>query len=167
MATTHPHRSDDGLYREEAVAVRDDRRAGGGLRIFQLLAALCGGALFALGLAAVFQVDFGESWARTTAEVAGFGFSAVAAIAALVMGGVILVATLADQDRGGASFAGLVTMVIGIAGLVVQDNAERDVQVDGRTASLFLVLGAAVFVLALVPWWSRRRTTYVDQRVVR
>ena len=146
------------------VAVRDERRVGGGLRLFQVLAALCGAALFALGLAAVFQVDFGDQWFRTSADVAGFGFSAVAAIAALLLGGVILVATLADQDRGSASFAGLITLVVGIAGLIVQDNAERDVQVDRSTAALFIFLGAAVFVLALVPWWSRRRTV-VDRRV--
>ena len=162
MATTHPQRP---VYRSEAAAVREDRPAASGLRIFQVLAALCGAALFALGLAAVFQVDFGDQWARTTAEVAGFGFSAVAAVAALLLGGVVLVATLTDQDRASASFAGLLTLVAGIAGLIVQDNATSDWQVDRSTAGLFVFLGAAVFVLALVPWWTRRRTTYVDRRV--
>lgn len=160
MATTNPRRADT-----EHVAVREDRPAASGLRIFQVLAALAGAALFALGLAAVFEVDFGEGWLRTTAEVAGFGFGAVSAIAALVLGGSILVATLADQDRGSASFAGLLTLLAGIVGFVVQDNADADVQVDGRTATLFVVLGAAVFALALVPWFRGRRTTVVDRRV--
>ncbi len=165
MAITHERRTIQPGYGAETVAVREVRPAASGLRIFQILAALCGAALFALGLAAVFQVDFGDGWLRTTADVAGFGFSAVAAVAALVMGGVILVATLADQDRGSASFAGLLTLIVGIVGFIVQDNAETDVQVDGRAATLFVALGAAVFVLAMVPWWSRRRTTVVDRRV--
>ncbi len=164
MAITHPRRTQDPGYRTDAVAVRDERRAGGGLRIFQVLAAIAGGALFALGLAAVFQVDFADRWFQTSAEVAGFGFSAVAALAALLLGGAILVSTLADQDRGGTAVAGLLTLVAGIAGLIVQDRAANDVQVDRSTASLFIVLGAAAFVLALVPWWSRRRTV-VDGRV--
>lgn len=164
MAITHPQRSEDPGYRTDTIAVRDERRVGGGLRIFQVLAAIAGGALFALGLAAVFQVDFGDRWFQTSADVAGFGFSAVAAIAALLLGGAILVSTLADQDRGGTAFAGLLSLVVGIAGLIFQDNAANDVQVDRSTASLFIVLGAAAFVLALVPWWSRRRTV-VDGRV--
>lgn len=157
MTYAQPDRTTEPRPAAETVAVAEERRAGGGWRIFQLLAAAAGAALFALGLAAVFQVDFGERWLQTTAEVAGIGFGAVAAIAAVLLGGAILVATLADQDRGSASAAGLVTLVVGIAGFVVQDNADADVQVDGSTATLFVAVGAVVFVLALVPWWSRRR----------
>jgi predicted anti-sigma-YlaC factor YlaD len=151
---------------EPVRAVRTDetRRSGSGLRVFQLLAAAGGAVLFALGLFAVFEVDFGDGWARTTGEVAGLGFGAITAIAAIVLGGAILVATLADQDRAGAALAGLITLVVGIAGFVVQDNADADLQVDGGTAALFVAIGAAVFVLSLVPWWSRRRTTtYVER----
>ena len=71
----------------------------------------------------------------------------------------------ADQDRGATSLAGLLTLAAGIVGFIVQDNAETDIEVDGRAATLFVAIGAAVFVLALVPWWSRRRTTVVDRRV--
>ncbi|HRW37226.1 MAG: hypothetical protein KDB04_14340 [Acidimicrobiales bacterium] len=165
MATTHPDRTDQRTHGTESVAVREDRRASSGLRVFQILAALGGAALFALGLFAVFQVDFGDGWLRTTGDVAGFGFSSVAAVAALVLGGLILVSALADQDRGATSLAGLLTLAAGIVGFIVQDNAETDIEVDGRAATLFVAIGAAVFVLALVPWWSRRRTTVVDRRV--
>ncbi|MEZ5138788.1 MAG: hypothetical protein R2702_19365 [Acidimicrobiales bacterium] len=165
MATTHPRRTEERTYGTESVAVREDRPASSGLRVFQILAALGGAALFALGLFAVFQVDFGDGWLRTTGDVAGFGFSSVAAVAALVLGGLILVSALADQDRGATSIAGLLTLVAGIIGFIVQDNAETDIEVDGRAATLFVAIGAAVFVLALVPWWSRRRTTVVDRRV--
>jgi hypothetical protein len=145
------------------VQVERDRTAGVGLRAFQILAALGGGILFALGLLAVFDVDFANAL-DTSAEVGGFGFSAVAAVAALVLGGAILASTLADQDRGGTAMLGLVTLIVGIVGFVVEDNASADVQVDGRAAALFVILGAAVFVLSLVPWWTRRRTTtYVER----
>jgi len=134
-------------------------RSDAGLRIFQILTALVGAALFAFGLVAVFRVDFGENLLDTTAAVGGFGFSAAAAIAAILLGGAALVATLADQDRGTAAFVGLLTLVVGIAGLVVEDQAVEGVDVDGRAAALFVGLGAAMFVLSLVPWFSRRRRT--------
>jgi hypothetical protein len=154
MSSTRPHDT------EVAVAAdgrTTDRTTTSGLRVFQVLAAIAGAVLFVMGLIAVFDVDWGDAWLRTTAEVGGFGFSAAAAVAALVLGAAILIATLADQDRGSAAAIGLVTLAVGIVGLVLQDEADADVQVDTGTATLFLVLGAAVFVLSLVPWWSRRR----------
>jgi hypothetical protein len=159
----HPN-IDAGRRPVEQVDVHHQPRAASSLRAFQLLAALGGAALFALGLLAVFEVDFGAGWLRTTAEVGGFGFSAVAAVAALVLGGATLAAALADQDRGSTAFLGMATLVVGIAGLVVQDSAVEGVQVDGRAATLFIALGAAIFVVSLVPWWSTRRTTtYVER----
>lgn len=132
------------------------------LRIFQALTGIAGAVLFVAGLVAVFGVDFGGGLLDTSASVMGIGFSPVAAIAAIVLGGAILVAAVADQDRGGAGIAGLVTLLAGVAALV----AER--QVDGATvdrgsAALFITVGAVVFVLSLVPWWSGRhvRTTTV------
>lgn len=135
--------------------------ASAGLRVFQVVSALAGAALFGLGLAAVFQVDFNAEWLATTADVAGYGFSAVSAVAALLLGGAILVATLADQDRGGAAFVGLVTMVLGIAALAVDGRPDTSIQVDNRSAGLFIIAGAIVFLCSLVPWWSRRRVTTV------
>lgn len=135
--------------------------ASAGLRVFQLVSALAGAVLFGLGLVAVFDVDFGAPLLDTTAEVAGFGFSAAAAIAAILLGGAILVSTLADQDRGGTAFVGLVTIAIGIAALVAEGQASSDVQVDNRSAGLFVVVGAVAFVCSLVPWWGRRRVTRV------
>ena len=162
MTYARPHQ-DRPVVRSGAVVEHD--RALGAPRLLQIVAGLCGGALFAFGLVSVFRVDFGSDWLRTTATVAGFDVSAAVAIASLVMGGIILVATLADEDRGSAATVGLLTLVLGIVGLVLRDNPDTEVQVAGRTASLFVVLGAVVFVLSLVPWWSRRRaTTYVDER---
>lgn len=132
-----------------------------GLRIFQIVSALAGAVLFGIGLAAVFKVDFGAGLLDTSGEVAGYGFSAVGAVAAILLGGAILVSTLADQDRGSAAFVGLVTLAVGIAALVVEGQSESDLQVDNRSAGLFIVLGAIVFVCSLVPWWGRRRVTRV------
>jgi hypothetical protein len=146
------------------VAERVETRptaASAGLRIFQIVSALAGAALFVLGLLAVFKVDFGADLLDTSAEVAGFGFSAVAAIAAILLGGAILVSTLADQDRGGAAFVGLVTIALGIAALIVDGQSQADLQVDRQSAGLFIVIGAIVFVCSLVPWWSHRRVTTV------
>lgn len=127
------------------------------LRIFQVLAAAAGAVLFVMGLMAAFRVDFGADLLDNTAGVGGFGFSAVAAIAAVVLGGAILAAALGSQDRGGAAFVGLLTLLVGIAALVAEGQIAEDVDVDRRSAALFMVIGVLVFVLSLIPWWSRRR----------
>jgi hypothetical protein len=135
--------------------------ASAGLRIFQIVSALAGAALFGIGLLAIFEVDFNADLLDTSAEVAGYGFSAAAAIAAILLGGAILVATLADQDRGSAAFIGLVTIAVGIAALIAEGQTDSELQVDNKSAGLFIVIGAVVFVCSLVPWWSRRRVTTV------
>lgn len=135
--------------------------ASAGLRIFQIASAIAGAVLFVFGLMAIFKVDFGADLLDTSASVAGYGFSAVAAIAAILLGGAILVSTLADQDRGGSAFVGLITIALGIAALVVEGQPDTQVQVDNRSAGLFIIIGAVVFVCSLVPWWSRRRVTTV------
>lgn len=146
----HPPRADD-----RPVAVVDET-AGHGLRIFQLLTAIAGGILFAAGLIAAFGADYGEV-ARTTTEVAGIGFSGAAALVAILLGGAILVAALADQDRGSAAFLGIVTLVVGIIGFVIEGQSVEDVEVARSLAGLFVLVGAAAFVLSLVPWWTSRR----------
>ena len=135
--------------------------ASAGLRIFQIASAIAGAVLFVFGLMAIFKVDFGADLLDTSASVAGYGFSPVAAIAAILLGGAILVSTLADQDRGGSAFVGLITIALGIAALVVEGQPDTQVQVDNRSAGLFIIIGAVVFVCSLVPWWSRRRVTTV------
>jgi len=134
--------------------------ASAGLRVFQIVSAIAGAVLFGFGLAAVFDVDFGAGFFDTTGAVAGYGFSPAAAIAAILLGGATLISTLADQDRSGAAFVGLVTIAVGIAALVAEAQA-ADFQVDDATAALFIVAGAVVFVCSLVPWWGRRRVTQV------
>lgn len=145
--------------RPVAVQQVEDRPtvASAGLRIFQIASAIAGAALFVIGLLAVFDVDFGADLLDTTAVVADFGFSAAAAIAAILLGGGILAATLADQDRGSAAFVGLATIAVGIAGLVIDGRTDTGVQVDRDAASLFIAVGAIVFACSLMPWWSRRR----------
>lgn len=135
--------------------------ASAGLRIFQVASAIAGAVLFVIGLLAVFDVDFGLDLLDTSAVVAGFGFSAAAAIAAILLGGAILATTLADQDRGGTAFAGLITIGVGIAGLVIDGQTDTGIQVDRDAAGLFIIVGAVVFACSLVPWWSRRRVTTV------
>ena len=133
-----------------------DEVGGQGLRIFQALTAAAGGVLFVAGLVAAFGADYGEI-GRTTTEVAGIGFSGAAALVAILLGGAILAAALADQDRGSAAVLGIVTLVIGIGGFVVEAQAMDDVEVARRLAGLFVAVGAATFALSLVPWWTARR----------
>lgn len=135
--------------------------ASAGLRIFQIAAAIAGAVLFVIGLLAVFDVNFDMDLLDTTAVVAGFGFSAAAAIAAILLGGGILASTLADQDRGSAAFVGLITIAVGIAGLIIDGRVDTGVQVDRDAAALFIIVGAVVFGCSLAPWWSRRRVTTV------
>jgi len=133
------------------------------LRIFQILTGAVGAVLFVAGLVAVFRVDFGAGMFETSGAVADFGFSPALAIAAIVLGGATMAAALAAQDRGSAAFVGLLTVVVGIAALVLEGEIPETVGVDRRSALLFVVLGAAIFVLSLIPWWSgRRRTTQVQ-----
>lgn len=146
---------------EPTVVERDQRVVGGGLRILQFLAGAAGALLFAMGLIAVFRVDFGISLVETSAAVAGFGFSAAMAIAAIVLGGAVMASAFADQDRGGTAFVGLITLLVGIVGLIAEGQIPEEVGVDSRSAALFVGIGAVVFVLALMPWWSRRRVTTV------
>lgn len=132
-------------------------RSSAGLRVFQIVAALLGAALFVVGLVAVFRVDFGAGFFQTTGDIAGYGFSPALAVAAVLLGGATLVATMADQDRTGTAVLGLLTLLVGIGALILQDRGTQDVSVDRRSAALFIVVGAVVFVLGLIPWWSRRR----------
>ena len=162
MTNTYPDGQPVQTVRPVAVDERPPA-ASAGLRIFQVASAIAGGILFAFGLIAIFGVDFNANLLDTTTEVAEFGFSAAAAIAAILLGGVILVATLADQDRGSAAFAGLLTLGAGIAALIFDGQSDTEIQVDNRSAGLFIIIGAVVFVMSLVPWWSRRRVVSVQR----
>jgi hypothetical protein len=148
-------------HRPVAVETRPTT-ASAGLRIFQIVSAIAGAVLFGFGLAAVFDVDFGAGFLDSTGVVAGYAFSPAGAIAAILLGGAILISTLADQDRGSAAFIGLLTVVAGIAALIAEGQTS-DFQVDDKTAAMFIVAGAVVFLCSLVPWWGRRRV----ERVVR
>ena len=151
-----------GPYDQPATQVDTrETHTGSGLRIFQILAAAGGGVLFVMGLIAVFRVDFGAGFLNTSGSVAGFGFSPAGAIAGILLGGGILAASLADQDRAATSVLGILTVLVGIAALVAQGEVDG-VQVDRDAALLFVVIGAIVFVLGLLPWVSGRRrvTTY-------
>lgn len=143
----------------------EETRGGQALRLFQFLVAATGAILFVIGLLAVFEVDFsGEVFFDTSGEVGGFGFSAALAVAAIVLGAGILVASLASQDRTGAAMVALVTIIVGIAALVIDDQPDVEASVDRGSAAVFIVLGAIAFVLSLIPWWSgRQRRTVVDR----
>ncbi len=143
-------------------AVTETRSTNPALRVFQVVAAVAGGILFVMGIIAVFRVDFGTGLLDTSGSVGGFGFSPVMAVAAILLGGATMAVTLADQDRGATSFVGLLTLLVGIAALALEGQIPDDVGVDRRSALLFVVLGAIVFVASLIPWFSRRRqvTTY-------
>lgn len=146
----------------DARVVQESTTAHPELRIFQVLTGAAAAVLFVGGLAAVFQVDFGAGLFETSGAVAGFGFSPALAIAAILLGGLGMVAAFAAQDRGTAAFVGLLTVVVGIAAMILEGEIPESVGVDRRSALLFVVLGAVIFALSLVPWWSgRRRTTEV------
>lgn len=146
-----------------AQVVQTTTTGSPGLRIFQILTGAVGAVLFAFGLIAVFRVDFGGDFFQTSGAVAEFGFSPALAIAAILLGGATMVAAFAAQDRGTAAFVGLLTLVAGIAAMILEGEIPETVGVDRRSALLFVVLGAAIFVLSLIPWWSgRRRTTQVQ-----
>lgn len=144
-----------------AQEVETRNTSGAGLRIFQIASAIAGAVLFLVGLRAVFDVNFDMDLLDTTAVVAGFGFSAAAAIAAILLGGAALATTLADQDRTGTAFVGLLTIGVGIAGLVIDGRVDTGVEVDRDAAALFIIAGALMFICSLVPWWSRRRVTTI------
>lgn len=133
--------------------------ASAGWRVFQLLAAVAGGFLFGVGLVGIFRVDFDAGFLEATAQVLGFALSPMTAVAAILLGGAVLVSALADQDRGSTAFLGLFTLLAGVVGLAVEGEIEQSVGVDRRAALLFVAVGAAVFLLSLVPWWSNRRRT--------
>ena len=47
--------------------------------------------------------------------------------------------------------------------MILEGEIPEGVGVDRRSALLLVVLGAVIFVLSLIPWWSgRRRTTQVQ-----
>lgn len=150
--------------REDRYEVEvQDGPGGNSLRIFQFLTAAIGAIMFVIGLVAVFQVSFsGSALLDTTGAVAGFGFSAASAIAALVLGAGLLIAALADQSRSTASVVAFLSIAVGIAGLIINDQAAAEISVDRDSAALFIVLGALGFVFSLIPWWSgRQRRTVV------
>lgn len=155
----HPAPAPD---QRQVQVTEHSRPAASGLRVFQLLAAVAGGFLFVVGLVAVFRVEFSAGFFQVSAAVLDLGFSPAMAVAAILLGGATLVATLADQDRGSAAFIGLLTLLVGVAALVLEGEAVEGVQVDRGSALLFVAVGAAVFVLSLVPWFAgRRRVTRV------
>ena len=140
----------------QPLTAREARRSPSVFRAFQVLAAAGGAILFVMGIVAVFRVEFGAGFFETSGSVAGFGFSPALAIACVLLGGAILATSLADQDRGGTAFAALLTLAVGIGALVLEGGADQ-VGVDRQSALLMVVIGAIVFVLSLLPWWSRRR----------
>lgn len=152
------------LTDREDVVVREERRypaeephvANQGLRVFQIIAAAAGAVLFAFGLVAALRLDFGAPFFETSGTVFGTGFSAAAAIIAILLGGAVLATAIGDQDRGSTAFIGLVVLLVGIAGFAIEDQAVEDVQVDRDAAVLFLLVGAVAFVASLVPWWTAR-----------
>jgi hypothetical protein len=148
----------------EGVVVEEERRyvterpptADHGLRVFQLIAAVAGATLFLIGLVAVFRVDFGARFFESSGDVAGIGFSAAAAIAGVLLGGTLLATALGDQDRGSTAFIGLLVLLVGIAGFIVEDQGLEEVDVDRNAAVLFVIVGAVAFVASLIPWWTTR-----------
>lgn len=149
----------------EGRVVEHTRTGAPALRIFQILTAAAGAVLFIAGLVAVFRVDFGVGFFETSGAVADFGFSPALAVAAILLGGATMVAALAAQDRAAAAVVGLLTVAVGIAALVLEGEIPESVGVDRRSALLFVVLGAVIFVLALIPWWSGRRRTVTAERL--
>ena len=143
----------------DARVVQETRTGSPGLRIFQVLTGIAGAVLFVMGLVAVFRVDFDAGFFNASAAVADFAVSPAMAIAAILLGGATLVAAFAAQDRGSAAFVGLLTLLIGIGALIFEGETSESIGVDRRSALLFVVLGAIVFVLSLIPWWSGRRHT--------
>lgn len=139
-------------------------RGGAGLRVFQLLTAAAGAVLFVIGLVAIFRADFDAGMVESSAGVAGFAFSPVTAIAAVLLGGAVMVAALADQDRGTAAFLGLLTLVAGVVALIVEGEIDESIGVDRGAALLFVGIGAVVFVLSLIPWWTARREVHTEVR---
>lgn len=152
------------LSDRDDIIIREERRypteepavANQGLRVFQLIAAAAGAVLFAFGLVAALRVDFGAPFFETSGTVLGTGFSGAAAIAAILLGGAVLATAIGDQDRGSTAFIGLVVLLVGIAGFVVEDQAIDGVEVDRDAAVLFLIAGTVAFVASLVPWWTAR-----------
>lgn len=162
MTDVHPHRGQQvqpGV--DPGVVVERDARptASAAWRVFQLLAAAAGGFLFGVGLVGIFRVDFDAGFLEATAQVLGFALSPMTAVAAVLLGGAVLVSALADQDRGATAFIGLLTLIAGVVGMAVEGEIDQSVGVDRRAALLFVAVGAIVFLLSLVPWWSNRRRT--------
>ena len=157
--TAPPAQPTSGYVDPDARVVHETRAGNPALRIFQVLTGLAGAALFVLGLVAVFRVDFDAGFFSASAAVADFAVSPAMAIAAILLGGATLVAAFAAQDRGSAAFIGLLTLLIGIGALIFEGETSESIGVDRRSALLFVVLGAVVFVLSLIPWWSGRRHT--------
>ena len=150
-------------YDPNAQVVETTTTGNPALRIFQILTGAAGALLFVFGLIAVFRVDFAAGFFRTSAAVADFGVSPALAIAAILLGGATMAAAFAAQDRGAAAIVGLLTLVVGIAAMILEGEIPEGVGVDRRSALLLVVLGAVIFVLSLIPWWSgRRRTTQVQ-----
>jgi hypothetical protein len=144
---------------------REVSTVGGARRLLQLLAGAAGAVLFVMGIVAIFRIDTAAPLLDTTTAVAGFGFSAVTAVAAILLGGATMAAALADQDRGGTAMVGLLTVLAGIVALFVEGQVPERVGVERDSALLFVGVGAAVFLLSMVPWWRRRRVVIDEPRV--
>jgi uncharacterized membrane protein len=164
MTDLRPDRTDEPTAHPRRTTVTERDHGGAGLRVFQLLTAAAGAVLFVFGLLAIFRADFDAGMVEASAAVAGFAFSPLTAVAAILLGGAVMVAALADQDRGAAGFLGLLTLVAGVVALVVEGEIDESIGVDRRSALLFVGIGAIVFVLSLVPWWTARRRVTADVR---
>lgn len=151
MALTQPFRHEsDVVYTEPVVRSRP---------ILPAVAAVIGGAMFLVGLVAVFRVDFGGDLLATTGTVVGFGFSPVLAIATVLLGGAALVAAISDRDSGSTAFVGLLTIVVAIVGLMLNGRMIADtlVSVDRQALLALALAGAGLFLVGLMPWWTVRR----------
>lgn len=133
------------------------------LRLCRALAAVASVLLLAAGLLGAARVDFSQGFLRTSGGVAGFGFTPVVAVVAILLGGMAAVTTLADQDRTGSLVVGVLTLLVGAA-LIAFDGWADGVDLDEATGVLFLIVGAMVTCLALVPRRSRGRRRAVAER---
>lgn len=150
-----PARSDDVVV--DQYRVDDTRR-----QVSRLVALIAGGIVAVVGLAALFQMDWGNATLDSpVVEVAGMTFTPVVAGITTALG-LLLLAVAAGRRGEGRIGLGAIVAVVGAAMLLV-DQVETSWSINDRHGWLALVVGLVFVVTGLLsdrgPEVEHRRAT--------
>lgn len=144
-----------------AVDERQSTHSSEGLNsVLRAVAALAGGVATVIGIVALIRIDWNDGLSSAPVEVAGLSFSPGVAVAATLIGLVVL-AVGASADRSSKLAVGAVLVCLGIA-IVIAGERRSDFDLETAHGWFALIVGAVLLAAGLL-----MRNYWVSHRSVR